>query len=87
MDALKELFTYFDNRITELPFYYPRKTFFQEFKDSTANPYLKDQSQNWLSFRLKEYCQERGYQLNPHGRIKKWDNTQRKEVDYLYITE
>ncbi len=83
MDTLKELFAYFDSRITELPFYYSKKAFFQEFKDSIANAYLKQQSQNWLTLRLKDYCEERGYQINPHGRSQKWVGG--KNVDFILI--
>ena len=83
MDALKELFAYFDNQITELPFYSPKKAFFQEFKDTTTNAYLKQQSQNWLSLRLKDYCDERGYQLDPHGRSQRWVDG--KNVAFMLI--
>ncbi len=87
MDALKELFAYFDNRITELPFLYPKKAFFQEFKESATDPYLQMLSPKWFTLRLQEYCEKHGYQLNPHGRIRKWDNTQQKDIDYLYISK
>ncbi len=84
MDTLKELFAYFDSRITELPFYYPKKAFFQEFKDSAANPYLKDQSQKWFTLRLKDYCEEHDIHYNS---VKKWDNTQRKNIEYVYLSQ
>ncbi len=87
MDAFEELFAYFDSRITELPFYYSKKAFFQEFKDSIADPYLKHQSQNWLTLRLKEYCEKHGFQLNPYGRTQQWDKTVKKQVDYIHITK
>ncbi len=83
MDTLKELFAYFDSRITELPFYYPRKAFFQEFKDSTTNAYLKQQSQNWLSIRLKDYCEEHGYKLSPQNKAQR--RIDGKRVDFILI--
>ncbi len=83
MDTLKELFAYFDNRITEFPFYYPKKAFFQEFKDSTTNSFLKHQSQVWLTLRLKDYCEERGYQLNPQNRVQR--RVDGKIVDFIHI--
>jgi hypothetical protein len=83
MDSLTELFAYFDDRITELPFYYPKKAFFQELKDSTTNSFLTHQSQNWLSLRLKDYCETRGYSLDPHGRSQRWVDG--KNVTFMLI--
>jgi ribosomal protein L37E len=85
MDTLRELFTYFDTHITEFPFFYPRKSFFQEFKNTATDPYLKRISQKWFTLRLKDYCQKCGYKLDPHGRVRRWDNTQQKDIDYFYI--
>jgi hypothetical protein len=83
MDSLTELFAYFDDHITDLPFYYPKKPFFRELKNSTTNAFLKYQSQNWFSFRLREYCQERGYQLHPQNKSQRRING--KMVDFIFI--